>query len=250
MSKSSSLGIHGSTDISLDPAETSRIRRISRRLSSALFQKSPDVAEKEEPPIVSDISIIQLLDSKYTVKELNKWQKNFSTHLQNKESITSSEFKEFFLNQNNVTSLNIEVYINQLFLVLDTDHDKKMSFGEYMIMIGVRCRGTREEKLRWMFSLFDLDGDGELTHSEMDIMIRALYLLHGKRIGRSMDRSMKGDTPSKRVSRIFKRLDGSVDGEKDGKLSLEEFLKLQDTDKDILEMVFDERLGLGIPQDE
>ena len=36
-----------------------------------------------------------------------------------------------------------------------------------MILIEVTSRGTLDDKLRWAFRLYDLDGDGSITRSEM-----------------------------------------------------------------------------------
>jgi Ca2+-binding EF-hand superfamily protein len=42
------------------------------------------------------------------------------------------------------------------------------------------ARGTVQEKLRWIFALYDLDGDGVLTREELYRIICAVYDLLGR----------------------------------------------------------------------
>lgn len=34
---------------------------------------------------------------------------------------------------------------------------------DYILTLSVLCRGTLEEKLRWIFRLYDINGEGQLT---------------------------------------------------------------------------------------
>ena len=49
-----------------------------------------------------------------------------------------------------------------------------------MIGLSALSRGTVQDKLRWIFSLYDLDGDGVLTKDELYRMISAIYDLLGR----------------------------------------------------------------------
>jgi len=46
--------------------------------------------------------------------------------------------------------------------------------------LSILSRGTLEEKLKWTFSLYDINGDGAITPEEMTEMIAAIYDLMGK----------------------------------------------------------------------
>ena len=41
-------------------------------------------------------------------------------------------------------------------------------------------RGSVEEKLRWTFSLYDINGDGYITREEMTDIVTAIYELMGR----------------------------------------------------------------------
>lgn len=61
-------------------------------------------------------------------------------------------------------------------------------------------RGTMEEKLRWTFSLYDINGDGFITREEMTDIATAVYEL----MGRSPETS--GPDPDQirdKVERVF-----------------------------------------------
>ena len=48
-------------------------------------------------------------------------------------------------------------------------------------LTGVVCRGTPEEKLDMMFSIFDINNDGAISKAEMLAIMRALYKLNDRR---------------------------------------------------------------------
>lgn len=60
-------------------------------------------------------------------------------------------------------------------------------------------RGTIEEKLRWTFSLYDLNGDGYITKEEMTEIVTAIYDLMGKIVEPMID----DDAIREKVERLF-----------------------------------------------
>lgn len=49
-----------------------------------------------------------------------------------------------------------------------------------MTGLSVLSRGSLEEKLRWTFSLYDINGDGCITKEEMTDIVTAIYDLMGR----------------------------------------------------------------------
>lgn len=46
--------------------------------------------------------------------------------------------------------------------------------------LSILSRGSAEEKLRWTFSLYDINGDGFITRDEMTDIVTAIYELVGR----------------------------------------------------------------------
>lgn len=46
--------------------------------------------------------------------------------------------------------------------------------------LSILSRGSVEEKLRWTFSLYDINGDGYITRDEMTDIVTAIYELMGR----------------------------------------------------------------------
>lgn len=61
------------------------------------------------------------------------------------------------------------------------------------------CRGTLEEKLKWTFSLYDINKDGTISRDEMTMIVTAVYELMGK----FAEQMMQDNTVSKKVDSLF-----------------------------------------------
>lgn len=55
--------------------------------------------------------------------------------------------------------------------------------------MSILSRGSTDEKLRWTFSLYDINGDGCITREEMTDIVTAVYELMGKFSDPNVDRS-------------------------------------------------------------
>lgn len=72
------------------------------------------------------------------------------------------------------------------------------SFQDFVTGLSILSRGTLEEKLKWTFSLYDINGDGCITKEEMTDIITAIYDLMGKCIEPVDEATLK-----ERVDHIF-----------------------------------------------
>ena len=71
-------------------------------------------------------------------------------------------------------------------------------FQDFVTGLSILSRGTLEEKLKWTFSLYDINGDGCITKEEMTDIITAIYDLMGKCIEPVDEATLK-----ERVDHIF-----------------------------------------------
>lgn len=51
---------------------------------------------------------------------------------------------------------------------------------EFIQGLSILSRGSVEEKLRWTFSLYDINGDGFITREEMTDIVTAIFELMGR----------------------------------------------------------------------
>lgn len=72
-------------------------------------------------------------------------------------------------------------------------------FQDFVQGLSILSRGSLDEKLRWTFSLYDINGDGCITREEMTDMVTAIYELMGKFTEPCVDESTVRD----KVDRIF-----------------------------------------------
>jgi Ca2+-binding EF-hand superfamily protein len=72
-------------------------------------------------------------------------------------------------------------------------------FQDFVQGLSILSRGSLDEKLRWAFSLYDINGDGYITREEMTDVVTAIYELMGKFTEPCVDESTVRD----KVDRIF-----------------------------------------------
>jgi Ca2+-binding EF-hand superfamily protein len=66
--------------------------------------------------------------------------------------------------------------------------------------LSILSRGTIDEKLRWIFNLYDLNRDGKVTKDEMLLIVKSIYEL----MGRCTEPSIQEETPREHVEGVFK----------------------------------------------
>ena len=64
--------------------------------------------------------------------------------------------------------------------------------------LSILSRGTLEEKLCWTFSLYDINGDGQITKEEMSDIVTSIYELSNP-----SEVTVDGDRIKEKVDRIF-----------------------------------------------
>ncbi|XP_043226548.1 Kv channel-interacting protein 1-like [Amphibalanus amphitrite] len=113
---------------------------------------------------------------------------------------------------------NTSLYAHYVFKTFDVDStDPVINFEEFLKWLSRLCRGTVEEKLRWMFRLYDINNDGRITRGEMTSVFISIYALLG---GVSLTMLQEDSVVSSKVDQAFQRLDLN----NDGVVTMDEFL--------------------------
>ncbi|MEE6493427.1 hypothetical protein FKM82_016823 [Ascaphus truei] len=105
-----------------------------------------------------------------------------------------------------------------------TSPDGYMDFMEYVAALSLVLKGKVEQKLRWYFKLYDVDGNGCIDRGELLNIIKAI---------RAINRRHDDMTAEEFTNMIFDKIDINGDGE----LSLEEFMEGVQKDELLLEVL-------------
>ncbi|CAG2170947.1 unnamed protein product [Oppiella nova] len=93
-------------------------------------------------------------------------------------------------------------YAHYVFNTFDPDKTGAITFTDFVIGLSVLARGTVQDKLRWTFSLYDINNDGMITKDELSRIISAIYDLMGK----SVEPMIEENTSRDHVERVFQFL--------------------------------------------
>ncbi|XP_023343601.1 Kv channel-interacting protein 1 [Eurytemora carolleeae] len=118
---------------------------------------------------------------------------------------------------------NLSSYSNYIFSALDRRSTGLITFEDFALGLAMLIKGTAEERLRWAFSVYDINKDGVLTQEEIRDITTSVYDL----LGHPGGEKEKGGGPNevfitRKSEIIFKRLD--LNG--DGQITLEEFMSV------------------------
>ncbi|XP_075774475.1 guanylyl cyclase-activating protein 1-like isoform X2 [Pelodiscus sinensis] len=102
--------------------------------------------------------------------------------------------------------------------------DGYIDFMEYVAALSLVLRGKMEQKLRWYFKLYDVDGNGCIDRHELLNIIKAIRAING------CDHETSAE---EFTNRVFNKIDVNGDGE----LSLEEFVEGARKDEEFMEVM-------------
>jgi len=118
-------------------------------------------------------------------------------------------------------------FANYLFDVFDEDKNGTVDFKEFICALSLTSRGSLEKKLEWAFRLYDIDGDGVITYSELLQIVQSIYKMTGSMVELPPDE----DTPEHWADKIF----SYMDHDKDEKVTYEELVEGSKQDPMILQ---------------
>lgn len=151
-------------------------------------------------------------NTSYNEKTIKEWYHGF---LQDSPDGKLDRTKFVQMYQMFFTKGNPEEFCDHVFRTFDVDGNGHVDFKEFLLAVGITNNGTKEEKLKWAFRMYDINNDGSIQQPEMTKIVKALYNMIGSSVS-----DKPTDTPEERTQMIFEKMDA----DKDGKISLREFL--------------------------
>ncbi|KAL0130027.1 hypothetical protein PUN28_001961 [Cardiocondyla obscurior] len=180
--------------------------------------------EEEQTPRYRPDSLASLCRAtRFTEAELKRIYRGFKAECPTgvvREDTFKCIYSQFF-----PQGANTSQYAHYVFNTLDQDHSGLLSFEDFVTGLSILSRGSIDEKLRWTFSLYDINGDGCITREEMTDIVNAVYELMGK----FADPNLDHEGVRERVDRMFQKMDCN----RDGVVTLSEFLEACRADPDI-----------------
>ncbi|XP_031518846.1 guanylyl cyclase-activating protein 3 isoform X1 [Papio anubis] len=115
-------------------------------------------------------------------------------------------------------------HVDQVYNTFDTNKDGFIDFLEFIAAVNLIVQEKMEQKLKWYFKLYDVDGNGSIDKNELLDMFVAVQALNGQQTL----------SPEEFTNLVFRKIDINNDGE----LTLEEFINGIAKDQDLLEIVY------------
>ena len=102
---------------------------------------------------------------------------------------------------------------DSMFKSFDIDSNGTMDFTEYMLAINSTGLNTPEDKLKWMFDVFDKDGGGTISTEEIDVVLQGLFEMSGK------------DFEDNELDLVTRDIMDAIDADGDGEVTKDEFIE-------------------------
>jgi len=99
-------------------------------------------------------------------------------------------------------------YAHYVFNTIKQNASGQISFEEFLGILSKVSRGSIQEKLQWIFGLYDLNGDGLITKNEMLDVVTSIYEM----LGRNTTPQVEENSAKEHVERIFHQIDMNQDG--------------------------------------
>lgn len=216
--------------VDLTPTTATPPRNCVRRILDRAWQRVCGVPEKKKRHVWEEVSSDSELEeeepryrpdslrsltrlTRFSESELKRIYRSFKAECPTgvvREDAFRDIYGRFF-----PSGASASPYARYVFNTFSQAQTGLLSFEEFVLGLSVLARGSPEERMRWVFTLYDLDGDGKVTRDELALVVAAVHALLGRCAPPLQDSDLR-----ERVEVLFQKLDLN----QDGVVTLDEFL--------------------------
>ena len=143
------------------------------------------------------------------------------------QQLTVEQFDKIY---SNLFPLGGEIeFLEDIYSVFEENGDRYVYILDLLCSLSLISSPKPERKLEWQFTWYDLNKDGYITQQEMLEIINALHE-HNYSDSKVRNRAF---LPERKIDQIINQLDKNMDC----KLSLEEFIKVSESDRLISQLL-------------
>ncbi|KAK7861649.1 hypothetical protein R5R35_006566 [Gryllus longicercus] len=179
-------------------------------IEDVMFEIEPSRVPKHRPVALEDLC----RQTKFTRQEIRVMYRGFKQECP-EGVVHEDSFKDIYAKF--FPHGNSSLYAHYVFKAFDVNSNGAISFRDLLVTLSTLLRGSVYEKLRWTFKLYDINGDGCITRSELGEIVLAIHELMGRRAHQvEDDRKCR-----EQADRVFRKLDLN----QDGVITIEEFME-------------------------
>ncbi|XP_050519041.1 Kv channel-interacting protein 2-like [Diabrotica virgifera virgifera] len=135
--------------------------------------------------------------------------------------------KDFLTYKEQKESIPINIYFVHIqFIYLLSVYILQLHLQDFLNILSKVSRGTVNEKIQWVFNLYDLNGDGLISKNEMVDVVTSIYEM----LGRATQPAVEDSSAKEHVEKIF----NMIDTNKDGVITIDELIQWCSRDEHFL----------------
>lgn len=138
----------------------------------------------------------------FSPDEIHTWYTEYQHSLRDgQKELTKEEFKAVY---NSLFVGDASKFAEHVFRTFDKDGNGTVNFKEFLV--GLCVSGSdhnTDDKLKWAFDMYDINGDGFIEKHEMKEILEAIY---------KMTNALELGTTDFILDNIFKEIDANQDG--------------------------------------